>query len=367
MSFPPCYIKLFSMDVRTKTKELLKELIRIRSVSGREKEILEFIESKLKKAGLRLVRQEIEKDRYNLVYLSKSPYLISCHVDTVPPIDMKNAFEPVEVDGRIYGRGASDVKGPLSALLTAVELFKDKHPEDDLPLSLAFVIDEENNSAIGSEKAVEVLGEGKRCLVLEPTYGRFCTAQNGAIEFSITVEGESVHGAEFEKTENPIKVCMKVIETIERRLAKPVNILMLRGGAKHYLVPKRCNALLEVKLEEGESWREVEEGIREAVKEVGTACKVLYRLEDAEEFIKFNHEGLLDKLVEAYEGALGEKPKLGTMPSWTDAANFHRAGYSCVVFGCGSLKDSHTERESISVEELERMFLFFLKLFEVLR
>ncbi|RLJ70918.1 acetylornithine deacetylase/succinyl-diaminopimelate desuccinylase [Hydrogenivirga caldilitoris] len=355
------------MEVRERVKNLLKELISIRSVSGEEREIQEFIENRLNRVGIKLKRQAVDKDRFNLVYLNDSPYVISCHVDTVPPIDMDGAFEPKETDGRIYGRGASDVKGALSALLTAVELFKEKNQEKELPVSLAFVVDEETNSAIGSQKVVDVLGKDRLCLVLEPTYGALCTAQNGAVEFSLRVEGESAHGAEFEKVENPIRVCMELIYTIENRLSKPVNVLMLHGGDGNYLVPKSCEALLEVKLWAGESWREVEERIREAIKEVRTTCRVHYTLEDAEDFLEFNYEGLLDKLSLAYERALNKKPELGTMPSWTDGANFHRAGYRCVVFGFGSLKDSHTARESIAIDELENMTLLFLELFEVLR
>ncbi|EDP74761.1 M20/M25/M40 family metallo-hydrolase [Hydrogenivirga sp. 128-5-R1-1] len=355
------------MEVRDRVKGLLRELIAIRSVSGEEGKIQEFIEGRLRGVGVPVVRQEVTEGRFNLVCPSDTPFVVSCHVDTVPPIDMENAFEAKEVGGRIYGRGASDVKGALSALLTAVELFKERHPEEELPLSLAFVVDEETNSALGSEKVVEVLGKDKLCLVLEPTHGALCVAQNGAVEFSLVVEGESVHGAEFEKTENPIKVCIKVLESIEDKLSRPVNILTLKGGEEHYLVPKRCYALAEVKLWQGERWGEVEELIRESIKEVRTSCDVRYTLEDAEDFIEFRCNGLLDPLKEAYRRAVGREPRLDTMPSWTDAANFHRAGYECVVFGFGSLKDSHTERESISEDELEKMTFFFLELFEVLR
>ncbi len=55
------------------------------------------------------------------------------------------------------------------------------------------------------------------------------------------------------------------------------------------------------------------------------------------------------------------------MPSWTDASNYHRAGLGCVVFGYGSLEDCHTSRESIAVEDLQKMSLFLTALFERLR
>jgi len=355
------------MEIRKRVKELLKELIATKSVSGREESIQRLIEKRLKVKGIELRRQSVDGRRYNLYYRGKTPFLISCHVDTVPPIDMREAFKPKEIDGRIYGRGASDVKGPLASLITAVELFKEEYPEEELPVSLAFVVDEENNSALGSEKISELLEGEKFCLVLEPTYGMLCTSQMGAMEFTITVTGESVHGAEFEKVENPVKVCMEIVRRLEEGLGRPVNVIMIRGGSKNYVVPKRCEMLLEVKLFRGESWRALDSRIREILKEINTSCRIDYRLEDAEEYIDFRCDGFVEVLEEAYEEALGERPKRGAMPSWTDAANYHRAGLSCVIFGHGSLKDSHTERESISEEDLERMTLFFLRLMEKLR
>ncbi len=355
------------MEIRERVKALLKELISIRSISGREESIQRFIEERLKKKGVSLEKQEVERGRYNLLYRGRKPYLISCHVDTVPSLGMRDAFKPKEVNGRIYGRGASDVKGAIASLITAVEVFKELHPEEEIPVSIAFVVDEENNSALGSEKIRERLKEHQFCIVLEPTYGLICTSQYGTLEFSLVVRGESVHGAEFEKTENPVKVLMKILGILEEKLSRPVNVLRIRGGSGHYVVPESCHALMEVKLFRGESWEEVDRRIREILKGIETSCKVDYKLEDAENYIEFRCNGFAEFLGSVYEEANGERPKRGEMPSWTDAANYHNHGYSCVVFGHGSLKESHTDREGISVEELERMTRFFLKLFERLR
>ena len=355
------------MKLERRAAELLKELISINSVSGREESIQRFIESRLKDLGLDIKRQPVEGSRFNLIYYGKKPFLISCHVDTVPPAGMRDAFKPREIEGRIYGRGASDVKGALASLLAAIEAFREKYPGEAIPVSLAFVVDEENNSALGSDVAKDTFSQAEFCLVLEPTYGLLCTSQSGALEFSIRVEGEGAHAAEFEKVENPVKVCMKLVDLLERKLGRPVNVIHIKGGSKNYLVPKSCYALMEVKIFEGESWEEVEERVKEAIKELETSCRVTYEREDAEGFIRFRGSEFFDLLRDVFKEAIGEEPKEGTMPSWTDAANYHKAGLSCVVFGYGSLKDSHTDRESIKVEELEKMASFFLKILERLR
>ncbi len=345
-----------------KSSELLKKLISIKSPSGMERQIQEFIEGFFAKIGIKLERQEVERDRFNLFFKGKGDVLISCHVDTVPPAGMKGAYRPVERDGRIYGRGASDVKGALASLMVAVETFVKESESTDLPLSLAFVVDEETNSALGSLKMAEVFKGEYRTLVLEPTYGRLCTAQMGALEFTLKVRCPSAHGSEFEKAENPVKVMWEILGTLERELSRKVNVIMLRGGSKLYAVPKECEALLEVKVLKGEDFRSLEEKIKQVLNTLPSGCSAQYRLEDGENFLDLRSEEFADQLEEIYLKANGERPQRGVMPSWTDAANYHRAGHRCVVFGHGSLIDSHTDRESISILELERMERFFLEL-----
>ncbi len=355
------------MELRGKVKELLKELISINSVSGKERNIQEFIQDWLSRRGVELERQLVEGDRFNLIYRGKRPLLISCHVDTVPPLGMKDAFKPKEVGGRIHGRGASDVKGALASLLTAVDIFKSRYPNEEVPLCLAFVVDEENNSALGSEHVPRALKGIESCLVLEPTYGVLCTSQLGSFEFSIRVEGESVHSAEFETTDNPVRVCMDIIDSIEEKLKRKVNVIHIRGGSKHYVVPRRCDALLEVKLYEGERAKDVEDKVKESLKSLRTSCRIDMKVEDAEEFIRFKDGRLREVALEVLREVDGREPKVGVMPSWTDAANYHRMGYSCLVFGYGSLRDSHTDRESIGEEELQKMTLFLLGILERFR
>ena len=342
--------------------ELLKKLISIKSPSGQERLIQEFIEGFFARLGVKLERQEVEKDRFNLFFKGKGDILISCHVDTVPPAGMRGAYRPVERDGRIYGRGASDVKGALASLMVAVETFVKEGGSPDLPLSLAFVVDEETNSALGSLKMTEIFRGGYRTLVLEPTYGRLCTSQMGALEFTLKVACQSAHGSEFEKAENPVKVLWVILGALEEKLSRKVNVIMVRGGSKLYAVPKECEALLEVKVLKGEDFRTLEEKIKEVLQDLPSGCSAQYRFEDGENFLDFRSEDFANQLEEVYLKANGEKPERGIMPSWTDAANYHRAGHRCVVFGHGSLIDSHTDRESISIAELEKMERFFLEL-----
>jgi len=351
------------MEIRKKVKEVLKELIAIPSVSGKEEKILNYIENYLGGLGLKVVRQEVDGKRYNLICEGNSDLLISVHVDTVPPAGFKKAYKPEEKDGRIYGRGASDVKGAIASLLVALEYFKKSYPDRELPFSVAFVVDEEQNSALGSEKLARELKGKRRVLVLEPTYGKLCSAQYGALEFTLRIKCPSAHGSEFEKVKNPVKLFMDFVRELEKRLNREVNVMMIRGGSKVYRVPDRCEALLEVKVYPEDSLESLKEEIGRICRELSGECGLEFVVEDEESFHYFGKKGLFKILSEILEELEG-KAEEGVMPSWTDASNYHKMGYECVVFGYGSLIDSHTDRESISLDELERFTLFFIKLLE---
>ena len=338
--------------------QILADLISIPSPSGKERKIQEYIENFLKGLNLKVRRQEVERDRFNLFVDSGSDVLISCHVDTVPPLGMREPYKPKIKEGRIFGRGSADVKGALSSLLSALEEFKEKPP-----VSLAFVVDEETNSALGSERMIDLLKGINKVLVLEPTYGKFCTAQEGALEFSIKVYSKSVHGAEFLRVKNPALSMYKILERIEKVLKRKVNLLKIRAGTGFYAVPSVCEALCEIKVFEGEVWEDLWKRVTLEVQKEQDV-KVDLKLEDGEDYILFKRKGFADFLMKTYERATGKQAREGVMPSWTDASNYHKAGLECVVFGEGSLEDSHTDRESISFEELRRMRLFFLEIFK---
>ncbi len=337
----------------TSTKELLKELISIPSYSGKEAEIQKYIARFLQELGIPFRVQAVSGDgRYNILSIT-SPYMVCVHVDTVPPMDMgRKATVPVEQEGKIFGRGASDIKSGIASLLDALRKFKRDFPDANVPVSFAFVVDEENNSALGSEKLLEEIESLSSVLVLEPTYGYICTSQAGTLEFSLKTECKSLHASEFEKATNPAKLLFETIKRIESNLNREVNILLLRSGWKHYATPKKAEALLEIKLFKGESAKDVERKIVNTIEAQKGECRITYRLEDCEEFIEFRHTSLLPKISQAYRAVVGKDPLYSTMPSWTDAANFHKGGLECLVFGFGSLEDSHTIRESIPLSDL---------------
>lgn len=355
--------EVFPVELINRLKEETFRLISIPShrdcsqINEYIKERLSFIPFKDQPVG--------KRNLYNIYSVSlKKPVLINTHVDTVPPITMKNPFNPVEKDGKIYGRGAADTKGLIAALIIALEDFKKNFPDKEIPVSVAFTVDEEQNTALGSERLVQLLDGIKSVLVLEPTYGRICTRQMGAYEFVMEITVPSAHGAEFEKFKNPSKEAFRFVQEIEKSLSRPVNIIKFHSGWEHYAVPEKATLLCEFKLFEGEKVEDIEKSLQTLISTENISVKI--EPEDYEEFLSFKKGNLYRFITQAYREVFRKKPEEGVMSSWTDASNYHRVGKECIVFGFGSLSDSHTDREHISVEELLNNYMVIYKLLTIL-
>src|SRR5436190_19271729 len=125
--------------------ELTKELIKIESISGNEANLVNFLANYLDKLGFDVELQEAEANRPNIYAKRGEPdVILSTHTDTVPPY-----VELREDDEHIYGRGACDTKGLMSAMLKASERLIAENVND---FGMLLLVGEENGS-IGAKVA----------------------------------------------------------------------------------------------------------------------------------------------------------------------------------------------------------------------
>ncbi len=301
-------------------------------------------------------RQYVDKivegqPQFNLyAVFPERPLIINTHVDTVPALGMPAPFTPKVVNGRVYGRGAVDTKGLIAALVVALDTFYRQHQE--IPVSIAFTVDEENTSAIGSEMFAQLLTPDHFVLVLEPTGGRIGIRQAGSLEFKWHARGKPQHAALFHRAVHPIRLLVELLHRAETALERPINVLLFQGGWEHYATPREAHLLAEVLVRPGERWETLEETLLTLTHQPPFASHVQYQRVDSENPLDFGHHFATEALSRAYEQALGVPPVFDTVPSWTDAANFVKAGASCVIFGFGDLVRAHSDEEYITVEEL---------------
>lgn len=201
------------------TLELLIDLIRRPSVTPKDEGCQDVLAKRLKPAGFNEERLNFA-DTQNLWLrrgVAKPLFVFLGHTDVVPtgPLDawFSPPFEPTLRDGKLYGRGAADMKSGIAAFVTAVERFIANHPNHHGSIAVMMTSDEEGIATNGVVKVVEVLEARDEkidwCLVGEPSSDKkigdvIRVGRRGSLNAKLTVKGIQGHVAYPELAENPI-------------------------------------------------------------------------------------------------------------------------------------------------------------------
>ena len=337
--------------------EQLVNLVSIPSVSGEEGPILGYLEEFLTGLGVDAVRQRVEDGWYNLLvnHRESNRLLLAAHVDTVPPLDGLPP-QPVLKDEAVWGLGACDDKAGVAILMGLVKRFTDKL--EGLPVSFAFLVDEENQGK-GSETLARE-GLPPWGIVFEPTELKICTCEAGSLEVELITYGKMVHGSEVEEGENAVDKALVVIEKLkglsflhdeDPRLGRSLmNILQIQGGDGTLRVPNRCQVLLDFRVLPHQN----AEGMAAEIVSLLESEGVEFEFKDVSLPFEIEPDAwVIRELARAVEETTEQESQLAGMRSWTDAAHLLEAGTQAVVFGPGKLSICHTPQEMLKIDELE--------------
>ena len=203
----------------TSTLELLIDLIRRESVTPNDAGCQDLIAERLAVSGFNAERLNFN-DTQNLWLKRgnvKPLFVFLGHTDVVPPGSLaawdSPPFEPSIRDGKLYGRGAADMKGGIAAFITAVERFIANHPQHQGSIAIMLTSDEEGIATHGVVKVVEVLEQRQEkidwCLVGEPSSDKkigdvIRVGRRGSLNAVLKVQGVQGHVAYPELADNPI-------------------------------------------------------------------------------------------------------------------------------------------------------------------
>jgi acetylornithine deacetylase len=341
------------------TIALLKELVSIDSVNpslvpgaAGEAAVARALADALRSGGLRVEIQEVAPGRPNVIGTleGRAPgrSLMLCgHIDTVGVAGMTRPFDPVERDGRVYGRGSQDMKSGIAAMIGAAKIVADTGGLEAGSLVIACVVDEEHASA-GAE-ALVTRHRADAAVVTEPTELAVAVAHKGFEWVEVETEGRAAHGSRPRDGRDAILRMGRVLselEALDRSLqsgrAHPLlgtaslHASLIEGGRELSSYPDRCSLQIERRTIPGEgsgaAGREVEgilNRLRAQDPEFKAASRVMFHRSPYE--LDARHE-LPTALVTATESAAIEAPIIG-MSFWTDAAILGDAGIPSVLFG----------------------------------
>jgi len=369
---------------------LLQDLIRIPSVNpdsapGQgatgEAACAAHVGALLESLGAEVTFEEVRPGRPNVIGrfpggADKPGLLFAPHLDTVSVAGMTiDPFGGEISAGRIHGRGASDTKGTMAAMLWAFHEMRGSL--DDLPVRVGFVglMGEEAGQPGSIHFARHHGSEYSFAVVGEPTSLEIVHAHKGCLWHRLSTQGLSCHGSTPEKGENAIRKLLPVLQALLDHLestlpdyADPVlgtptvSLGTLQGGSSPNIVPASCEAFLDIRETPalydagGSGWL-----IRRFLEEHGWS-----------DLVSVDSRGdskplLTDPATDGVQRLLSIGSRLTTAPWYCDAGRLAEGGIASVACGPGSIAQAHTKDEYVSIADLEAGCDFYRRFLETYR
>jgi acetylornithine deacetylase ArgE len=375
--------------------ETLAQLISIPSINpmGREfadptfgeARLTDHLEETFGKLGLTTHRQAVAPGRDNLIArldghsaAGAGPIvLLDVHQDTVPADGMTiKPFEPRQQAGRMYGRGACDVKGGMAAIIAAVSRLVEECPTRRPTIIVSCTVNEEYGFT-GASRITELWSGGgifprrpDTVIVAEPTGLDVVVAHKGVVRWKCHTSGRAAHSSRPEMGDNAIYAMARVLTPIQQYAAElaehgPVHRLCglptlsvgtIRGGLSVNTVPDRCTIEIDCRLPPGYKPEMAHQGLIDYLsRAVGTRLVVEVETPymSGPPLSDEHNKMLANQLSRVVHEVAGTCRQLG-VPYSTNAGLFAEAGATTVIFGPGFAAQAHTADEWISLDQLQQ-------------
>ncbi|HKU45544.1 MAG TPA: M20 family metallopeptidase [Burkholderiales bacterium] len=349
---------------------LTKSLLRFDTVNppGQERECARFAAGMLQDWGYTVELFEYQEGRTSVVARAggggkKAPLCLTGHLDVVPLGSRRWSKDPFsgETDGdKLFGRGASDMKAGVAAILMAARSFSNKL--SGTPGVVIVLTAAEEGGCVGSAQLAktQLLGSAGAMIVGEPTSNYPLVGHKGSIKFHARFKGVSAHGSMPELGVNAIYKAAKAIGALQNFkfgtrthpvMGKPtLNVGTMEGGNTVNAVPDSARFGVDIRTVPGMDHDKVLKRLRTLMKadevDVFSNLKPVWTAPD---------EDWIERVFEVCKPYVG-KPKARTAPYMTDAANLLKvyAGAPTVVLGPGEAAMAHQTDEYASQERIRQ-------------
>lgn len=292
--------------------------------------------------------------------------LLNGHLDTVGVEGMERPpFEAAVEGGRLWGRGACDMKAGIAAILATARRLAREGPRPRLVVALTA---DEEHASVGMDALVRSGVEADMAVVCEPTSLAVMPAHKGFVWVEAAFRGRAAHGSRPDRGVDAIRhagLFLAALDGYEARLREgPSHPLLgpgshhagtIRGGTAESVYPERCTLVLERRTLPGET----AEKVRRELQDVLGAVMAAHPEMDATLQVTLARPGtevareapLVRGLLEACE-TVGRPRRVEGMTAWVDAAFLNEAGIPAVCFGPGDIAQAHAAVEWCPVDEI---------------
>ncbi|MHA1205376.1 MAG: M20 family metallopeptidase [Candidatus Heimdallarchaeaceae archaeon] len=352
---------------------ILQKLIQFKTVNppGKTINAINYVKKILSEKGIQCEIQKYSEDRANLFaeYGSGKESIVLCgHIDVVPPGDEKkwtfNPFEGIEHNGRIYGRGATDMKGSIASYIAILLKLKEKNIKLTKKIKLLITSDEE--VGMGGAKAAlntDIMDSTHFLIIGEPTELKLSIAQKGVYWAKIKVYGKSAHGSTPELGVNAIEKAAELIAKIKKTIPSTkhpllnystLNIGKISGGTSFNVVPEYCEFTLDYRVVPSVDYNEIRMKINRVLDQFNSKEDARAEFEEVHVIppIESNSEiAFLDKLKEKLKEK-GILEVIGVTYGTDGAVLVPPNNTDFVIFGPGRLDKLHVTDEYTLKDEV---------------
>ena len=385
-------IQVYLEESKEELANLLQRLIRIRSYSGQEKEIVEFILDTMQYYGFDEQYSDGLGNAVGRIGDGPVKILYDAHIDTVQVTDEESwTYPPFEgriVGGTIFGRGAVDEKSAIAGFLMAGKLLKTLYQNNGLPFSLYVVgsVMEEECDGYPLRHLIEQEGLCPDYVLLgEPTDLKVFRGQRGRMEMQITTTGKSAHGAHNRRGINAVykmNPIVRAIEKLDRSLPSvqplgrgSITVSDIRSrGPSLCSVPDHCRIHIDRRLTVDETRESALAQLEEIVQKNGEESVVVIPEYSGKSWktTEFSQEAyfptwimeeehpLVQAGLETARMVLGKKTRSGFWSFSTNGvATAGRHNLPTIGFAPGKEELAHSSREEIVLEDLFKATQFY--------
>ncbi|WP_333631125.1 M20 family metallopeptidase [Agrobacterium cavarae] len=364
------------MPDAARMKRELAEIIAIRSENppGGEGEVAVYVERLLKEEGFSVSLTEYKPGRFNVEAKLENGtgpvFAFNTHMDTVPEGDgwTSDAFTLREADGKLFGRGACDCKGPLIAMIEAMRMLAADRSTWSGTLLGVFVGDEEIASE-GAKFYASTKPNIDFAVVGEPTSNTTYSAHKGSLRPVVRVQGVTAHSGTPHLGDNAIYRAGQLLTLIEtyhndvvRKRTHPLvgeaslTVTRITGGHADNVLPGACDLLLDRRMVPGEDEEVVKQELATLLKDAydrfGVKAQIIdYKATTGSATETYtDHPVVLASLKACKENGTFDPGPFG-FQGGCDLVHFRSLGAHGTVIGPGSLSVAHKADEFVPVDE----------------
>lgn len=302
------------------------------------------------------------------------------HIDTVPVTDEGNwlypPFDGVVADGYMYGRGTSDMKGGVTAMILTALYFIENGITPPYSLKFCFTADEESNG-IGISAIMErgLLNNAIKVFIPEPSDEKIGICEKGALWFNLLARGKSSHASKPQLGVNAIEYLIDFVEklksTIDLEKEHPYlgkntcSLTTIRGGVKTNVIPDEARATIDIRTIPGTDHERIIKNAKDILQSM-TSSNPSLRMEL--EVTNNRPPIAIDEDDDFIKEIVGVLKKM-SYPVSFKGLYFYTDGSQIIplksipfaIFGPGEENMAHQRNEKVEIESINRMANFYIE------